>query len=264
HGAWTVRVNTIGGGTDTLDTVENEWFSHPEYDLAVRPFFHLPSYKFTHVQLDQFLTQDILSLYDIGPGDPAYAIGRFVNFEGRQRNTPTVRFGQIAQMPFEKITCDGMEQESFLVEIRSLGGYSGSPVFVFLDAIYKRPPMERDIPDGRRRSMFEQGPWLLGVDWCMIPSWERVCDASGQELKNGWQVPANSGMMGVIPAWHLQWLLTEYEPVVRLAKRLQEDALRELQTRPPVALPTASDGRSAPADPTEKNPTHREDFNRLL
>jgi hypothetical protein len=49
--------------------------------------------------------------------------------EGRQKNSPTARFGNIAQMPNEPVIIKRFEQECFLVEARSIGGYSGSPVF---------------------------------------------------------------------------------------------------------------------------------------
>jgi len=53
-------------------------------------------------------------------------MGRFVNAEGRLRNVPTLRFGTIAQIPIEKV--DG--QVSFLVEARSIPGFSGTPVVI--------------------------------------------------------------------------------------------------------------------------------------
>src|SRR5262245_57719654 len=37
QGNWTVRINTFSSGLATIETNENEWFFHPNYDLAVRP-----------------------------------------------------------------------------------------------------------------------------------------------------------------------------------------------------------------------------------
>lgn len=72
-----------------------------------------------------------------------FVVGRFVNAEGRQKNLPTLRFGNIAQSPQEKIKQDrvfgSFEQESYLVEARTISGYSGSPVCVLLDPAWKRP-----------------------------------------------------------------------------------------------------------------------------
>ena len=71
---------------------------------------------------------------NIGIGDEAIAIGRFINHDGNQRNQPSVRFGAIAQMPKDKIRTDTGEQDAFLVEIKSISGYSGSPVFALTSA----------------------------------------------------------------------------------------------------------------------------------
>ena len=51
-------------------------------------------------------------------------------------------------------------QESFLVEVRSIGGYSGSPVFVFIPPASPREGVKDWVPHGILRS---HGPWLLGL-----------------------------------------------------------------------------------------------------
>jgi hypothetical protein len=209
-GGWTIRLNTVEGSVATVDTDEADWFRSESDDLAIMPIsLSKDVHKFKFVTDDWLLTEEDVSTYDIGPGDPCFVIGRFVNHDGVQRNTPTVRFGQIAQSPGELVEVGGFRQESFLVEIRSIGGFSGSPVFVTLDSTYFR-----NIPLGKDRhgntiatGVFPTGPFLLGVDWCMVPTWETVCDNAGVELSNGWMVPANSGMMGVVPAWRLRALL---------------------------------------------------------
>lgn len=263
-GSTVVRINTHDGKFDTIETDERLWIFHPEGDdVAVCPVaLNRQHHKCSFLTVDWLLTKETLEKYAIGPGDHAIVIGRFVNHEGKQRNNPTVRFGQISQMPHEKIINDGRAQESFLVEIRSLGGYSGSPVLVYLDQAYYRPIEARGI--------FESGPWLLGIDWCMIPSWEPVCDASGRALGTGMQVPANTGMMGVVPAWRIRSLLTECEPVNQVMRMIAESAVKARKNAPPTAIPTVAgagpNASVAGAVPSAKdeNPTHREDFNSLL
>lgn len=52
-----------------------------------------------------------------------FFLGRFVTHDGKQRNLPTVRFGNLATMPWEPVLTErGLRQESFLVEARSLSG----------------------------------------------------------------------------------------------------------------------------------------------
>jgi hypothetical protein len=63
-------------------------------------------------------------------GADCFMLGRFISRDGRQRNTPTARFGNISMLPIEPIIEeDGNLTSAFLVETRSQSGFSGSPVF---------------------------------------------------------------------------------------------------------------------------------------
>src|SRR5207244_524977 len=136
-------------------------------DLAVRP---LQTTNIRTMTPDNFLTDKIIERYGIGVGDEVFMIGRFVNHEGRQKNTPTVRFGNLAMMPHEKILDEetGLKQESFLIETRSIPGCSGAPVFIWVAPYYgvrtripphRYDPRERWPVIGKSELM---GPWLLG------------------------------------------------------------------------------------------------------
>ena len=191
----------------------------------------------------------------VGIGDDVFVVGRFINHEGRQKNSPTARFGCIAQMPNEPVKVDNFDQECFLVEARSIGGYSGSPVFwhvlPFAGGAY-RPKTNMQI-----------GPLLLGVELGYIYDWNPVCDAAGDPINRATpharQVQENSGMMIVVPAWKLTELLHE-DKVVAKRKEIEDQVkTEEKKTRGGVALsfrrgPSVSDA----------NPSHREDFDSLL
>jgi hypothetical protein len=69
----------------------------------------------------------------IGLGDETFTIGLFRSHYGAQRNIPIVRIGNIAAMPEEPIETPGHGSgfvDAYLVEMRSIAGLSGSPVFV--------------------------------------------------------------------------------------------------------------------------------------
>ena len=66
----------------------------------------------------------------LGIGNEVAFAGLFVNHHGRLRNEPIVRFGNIAAMPAEPVSAKVGDIEAYLVESRSVGGLSGSPVFV--------------------------------------------------------------------------------------------------------------------------------------
>src|SRR4051812_48256541 len=122
-------------------------------------------------------------------------IGRFVNQEGKEQNIPTVRFGHLSQMPIEPIEYDGILQESFLCEIKSIGGFSGSPVFLAPVTEFGRPNV----------SILKTEAKLLGVDWAHIQNWESAQDEHGREIPHI-RCPINTGMMAVVPGWKLDEL----------------------------------------------------------
>lgn len=79
------------------------------------------------------LNSDIIKEKNIGIGDEVFMTGLFTNHSGKEKNIPIVRIGNIAAMPDEPIrSADFGNLHAYLVELRSLGGLSGSPVFVYL------------------------------------------------------------------------------------------------------------------------------------
>jgi hypothetical protein len=253
RGNTTIRMKTIEGGIDILETIEPDWILHPSGDdVAVCLIsFDPKSYKFNFVRRSDFLTNDIIGSLGIGPGDEAFLVGRFISHEGRQQNLPTVRFGCIAQMPWEPIKQDnGFDQESFLVEIRSIGGYSGSPVFVFIPGFSTRTDMPGWYPKDIREmttkyakgekfgGFMSHGPWLLGVDWGHILDRESVRDKSGRPVNPAdpllMHVRVNTGMMGAVPAWKLAELLDE-GVVAENRRVIMESARQEMEKNPSTA-----------------------------
>jgi len=67
---------------------------------------------------------------NISIGDETYTVGLYSLVPGRNDNVPVIRVGNIAMMPGEPIKCaDNIERELYLIEMRSIAGLSGSPVF---------------------------------------------------------------------------------------------------------------------------------------
>ena len=201
-----VRLNTVDGKIDIFDQDERSWvFHHQGDDLAVSglPAFdeNLHRYKLL-TQTEHFITPEIIQELNVGPGDDIFVVGRFINQEGRQRNLPSARFGHLAQMPPEPIRQrrdpNFFDQESFVVEAKSIGGYSGAPVMIGFNPTLLRPA---------RGQLTTNRAYLLGVGWGYITDWMPICDQSGNPISNGYQVQSNTGMMGVVPAWKLSELL---------------------------------------------------------
>jgi hypothetical protein len=80
-------------------------------------------------------TPDIIAKHRIGIGDEVFITGLFVTHSGTERNIPILRVGNIAAVPEEAVKTPMGAMEAYLIEARSIGGLSGSPVFVYLDPI---------------------------------------------------------------------------------------------------------------------------------
>jgi len=207
-----IRLNTVQGRWDVLETFKDDWVKHPQADdVAACPIeLSREGLKFSFVHSDLFVKKEQLGNL-VGVGDDTFMVGRFINVQGQERNTPAVRFGNIAVLPYEPVEVDGIRQESFLVECRSIPGYSGSPVFLFDPQRYRRGYTYLESWDNRRA----RGPWLLGIDWCHIHNFEPVFNVEKQgEIKtrnknNELEARSNTSMAGVIPAWILTELLNE-------------------------------------------------------
>jgi hypothetical protein len=213
-----IRLNTRDKSLGIIDGTASGWIHHPDGDdLAVLPIsLEYERIKAKGITPDWFVTKEKIERYKIGPGDEAFMVGRFINHEGKQQNLPAIRFGNLSMLPFEPVrTNRGLLQEAFLVECRSLPGYSGSPVFLY--PLPSSPIPREAVP-----------PMFLGIDMGHLTDKRPVLDKA--ELLNGkrvpiddnWVVETNTGMSCVIPAWKLLELLYVEELVESRKQVLQE------------------------------------------
>jgi hypothetical protein len=78
-----------------------------------------------------FLTREIADKTNVGPGDEVSITGLFAKIKGQSKNLPIVRIGNLAMVPHGPVVPSGVGNiEAYLVEVKSLGGISGSPVFI--------------------------------------------------------------------------------------------------------------------------------------
>jgi hypothetical protein len=95
----------------------------------------LPSYGLIHDRNER-LPVELLHA-DVGLGDDLCTVGLFSAYYGENRNIPILTFGTIAAMPDRseplKDKRTGKAYEAYLIEMRSIAGLSGSPVFLMVD-----------------------------------------------------------------------------------------------------------------------------------
>jgi hypothetical protein len=124
----------------TLNANLDHWCLHPTdptVDVAVLPCNIEPEMDVLSISTKHFWSPSANGDQKIGIGDEVFFPGLFTYAPGHRRNIPILRHGNLAMLPDEPIQVDSGFAEVYLIEARSIGGISGSPVFV-------RPTMSLD------------------------------------------------------------------------------------------------------------------------
>jgi hypothetical protein len=236
-------VNKKGGGiTRAVHRIAPVWFLHPSdenTDVAViQVGLKVAEVDISPIQIDSFALPDRLQEMNIGIGDEVHSIGLFSASPGQDSNTPIVRFGNISMMPNEPIQTDLGFTEMYLVEARSIGGMSGSPVFV-------RPTLGQKISrgDGSHAFVFSpgtgehllgmaQGHWDIREEEINKPSFTH-------DRKRG----VNYGVALVVPA--LKIYETIYQPgLVNMRKDQERQIIRKQKSVPGSDSPKEQDRKT--------------------
>ncbi len=275
-GAPVIRVN-LGGSPTIVELDPLDWHEHPDVDLAAARV-EIPAGSTSRPAAfgidGNHVTVDIMK-GRIGIGDDIFMVGRYISVSGLQRNTPSARFGNISMLPGEPIETRYGTQESFLVEMRSMVGYSGSAVFVHhppwqdkyahLGAVVM-PGQARARERERMHLAGEQIVWpcyLLGIHYGQLNDEEPVISgASHEPVPTNDYVRSKASLCLIVPAWRILEMLNL--AVFKEDRLATEERLRK-QRRAERGISLESASRAAPAPSTKAdNPQHREDFNRLL
>lgn len=211
-----VRLNTKNGESEALPFGPEDWEPHPDgYDIAA---LAIPLDGNKHavgvIGNESFATPDLVAKKQISAGDDVFMIGLFVDHAGEKRNTPTLRFGNISLMPTSLLhECSNKELESFLIDLHSRTGYSGSPVFV-----YRTPGTDLNSIRTGQINLGHLSFHCLGIHWGQFPELWKIIGAgpdkkvevqplAGKAEKVGDYVKGVSGITMVDPAWRINELL---------------------------------------------------------
>jgi hypothetical protein len=132
------RANLINGDAQEFFVGKDGWRFHPDHstDVAVCPF-NPKVYDIDYVSFavngHQSVagTADILRREKIGLGEEVFIVGLFRDHHGVNRNIPIIRVGNIAMLQGEPVFTKYVGYtDAYLIEARSIGGVSGSPVFI--------------------------------------------------------------------------------------------------------------------------------------
>jgi hypothetical protein len=280
-----IRINRRDGSAENVNVDNAGWLEHPDesVDAAATPVVipRLSDYDVLYLDAAREVTLDRhLPLENIGVGNLTYTIGLFSFLSGEKRNLPVCHHGNIALLPSdEKIPCvdwtDSTEKrrvylEAYLVESQSLSGLSGSPVFV-------RPEIFVDLggkfeyADAELRELRKDEPRLMAgprTQLRLLGLWQGAWEAPPDDFRAiqagarpGNKVPLGMGV--VIPANRIVEVLEM--PNAKAQRARAKGGASPASTPQSIRRPKhANDDSSAALRATDANPTHREDFTRLL
>ena len=214
-----------GDGPHIIRTRVDEWLTHPDdpcVDVAVLPRA-IPWHRFSHlpIALSMFASDEYLAKYDVGIGDELYFPGLFTGHRGHRQLVPVMRQGTIAAMPDEPVSTELGPQRVHLAEARSIGGFSGSPVFLNMDT-------------SRR--------WARMGDRVEIPSRHAFLGLVHGHYNRPSNLPdevVNMGIALVVPAAQVREALTQPG---------MEVFMQQTERQPETGVPTMDDDAIAAAD----------------
>jgi hypothetical protein len=220
-----ILVNKRGGGITVLPLAP--WVTHPAddtVDCAVIPFKDNREADLVHIPVSFFATAEALKADDIGPGDEVYMPGLFTFAPGNNRVLPLLRHGALAMVPDSQIQVDEGFADVYLIEVRSIGGMSGSPVFVRKTITFASTTNQSSSISGVGELK------LLGLmhgHWDIKESDKNLPRPSNVDRIKG----VNMGIGVVVPADKI--IETLNHPALARQRRVADEALRQAELPTP-------------------------------
>lgn len=225
------RLNDVNETKTVLPIKPSAWVYHDSYDVAACEIELNDKHAFKYLNANHVLPAKAFADGLIGPGDEVFMIGRYVNQEGQQRNTPVVRHGRIAMTPQEPIVVDGWgPQYAYMLEMHSTPGFSGSPVYLYV-------PIGSSRPDGTRAEI--EVCRLLGIELASAIGTTPVLNSTKRDDKGQLKphphfvVPRNDCMSWALPTDIILHVLNKPRFVKR---RDEEEAKRKSKAPNPIQL----------------------------
>ena len=229
-----------------------EWCIHPTEKLCDIAVISLAAstdtfdYKGIDLTVD-VLTPEYVASHEVGPGDQVVTAGLLTRHFGMTKNIPVVRSGNIATMPDEPIDLGVFgHQEVYLIESRSIGGLSGSPVFLGPTAARKH---------GGAIHLGGSPELLLGVNIELFEVQIASDAAQTDEAERRAQFleTMSAGIAIVVPAQRVIEIVKDHPALVEQRKKTDE------QRRAISGFVLSSGVQSGVVSPlaSDENPTHR-------
>jgi hypothetical protein len=163
------------------------------------------------------LTSVSIEQQNIGIGDEVFMPGLFTFVEGTKKQSPIMRYGNLAMLPDEQIDTDRGFMDAYLIEARSIGGLSGSPVYV-----RKTLRLPYPSPDEEGRVQYLHGPggfFLLGL---AHGHWDiKESQLNSYSYEHDHKRGVNMGICIVVPAYKILDILQHEYAAIRRTYRAE-------------------------------------------
>jgi hypothetical protein len=200
-----IRVNNKDGNASWIETKLDDWFHHPSdesMDVSLHEMGIPPESDHLVIPDTIFATDKVFSDLQVGLGDEVFIVGLFKHHQGNLRNIPIVRIGNLSATNEEKLRVKGFgEIEAYLIEARSIGGLSGSPVFLNLGKL-------RLVDGGLKQTDGETSFYMLGLIHGHFDE-ESIIDGETEDSKKGSNA-VNTGIAIVVPFSTIDRLIGVY------------------------------------------------------
>lgn len=261
-----VRLNRKVGGAASVPIESKQILGWQNNDLAIFGInLGTDIYDYKALDVDEGkLLQARYMFEGITYGDEVYAVGLYTSHYGLTRNVPIVRIGHVALLPGgEPVRGPGGYVDAYLIELRTIAGLSGSPV-------YLNPP---EVRVKGKKFQYLDGNWYLPIgilvgyhvveskeDQVVVAKWQTPQEA--EEPKDTYSLDQrNTGFGIVIP----------FEKVVEMLKGMKPgfkayaEQLKKNTPFRPASVSSADTNEVVSAPPsTSENPKHLEDFTSLV
>jgi hypothetical protein len=235
--SFVIRINDHRGAGNNLQIDDPDWTYHQDktVDLAVMGFESPQWAECVPILKRQFITEQYMESRDIGAGDLVHIVGCFQLLEGRHRNLPLVHTGHVALLPEdEPIPVDGIgDVRGYLVQVPTLKGSSGSPVFV-----------RRHVSGVTNETSPGVPGWMYGDSWFFgvnMGAWYKKPDEVFNLPRAGVTVPVSMAI--VIPSERLAELLEMPKLKEERQYRANKEALEKAATLTGAAMGESEQAR---------------------
>lgn len=225
-----LRFNRRGGGLGWVETRLIDWLRHPTDDNVdcATISLTLPEdadhLKYPLPSASSVLTPYAIDMLGFGVGDEVFFPGLFTRHAGTTSNVPIVRTGTIAAMLTTGVEGGRGSMEAYLIEARSIGGLSGSPVFIQIPPAQSWRPTNETLATGQRRPRRIVPRFLfMGLihgHWDVRPVPDTAADAMSDEV-------VNMGIAIVVPAVRVMEVLSQPAVSDLLEGAREEDRARD-------------------------------------